>query len=440
MELFGESRNELLRIYKQEELLFSDIKNSTCSADGLFSGVEFNEFDFTEYLEPTPQIPIIESNGGRNILENWADPTIKPKSNRGRKPKIKVKKTRKIQGDGSVMNSCIQFVVLGINPTTEGIKKYMIKVFRNGRFQIPGVLQEDMSDVTEPLEKLQLYLAHHFIDPVELINIYSNMRNYKFRLLEGKIDRRAFYQLCVDRFTNLKNISLDDLSKFLLLPIFRNVQYHPNDTESWNEMIEVYNSEQLPSSDTFKIDIDELISSLVYSASPNRGTLVDINKLSVWLTDYCPSRIYHKFLENMIALRNTYVNLSNQTITKILECMLARTIVALRILITNNSDNQLAGFQLNTEKYSGLLLYIKTPTPTNQHKRTTVKIFNSGKINIDGANNNQEADDIRWWINHILVENPHLRYANDYVHDGTDDEFSESDEEVIQQPNISALL
>lgn len=440
MELFGKSREELLRIYKQEELLFDEIRNSTCSVDGLFSGVEFDEFDFTEYLEPIPQIPIIESNWGQKILENWVDPTIKPKSNRGRKPKIKVKKTRKMQGDGSVMNSCIQFVVIGVNPTTEGIKKYMIKVFRNGRFQIPGVLREDMSDVIEPLEISRQYLFKHFVDPVLLVHFYSNMRNYKFRLLDGKIDLRAFYQLCVDRFTKLKNISLDDLSKFLILPIFSVGQFHPHDQESWNELIEVYNTEPLPTSSAFKLDIDELISSLVYSASANRGTLVDINKLTGWLTDYCPSRIYHKFLENMIALRNSYVNLSNRTITKILECMLTKTIVALRTLIINNSDNQLAGFQLNTEKYSGLLLYIKTPTPTNPHKRTTVKIFNSGKINIDGANNIQEADDIRWWLNHILTENPHLRYANDYVHDGTDDEFSESDDEVIQQPNISALL
>jgi len=440
MELFGESREKLLSIYKQEELLFNDIVNSTCGVDGLFSGVEFDEFDFTEYLDPTAEIPIIESNWGRKVLENWIDPTIKPKSNRGRKPKIKVKKTRKIQGDGSVMNSCIQFVVVGFNPTNNCIKKYMIKVFRNGRFQIPGVLKEDMSDVKEPLETLRQYLAKHFIDPVLLVNIYSNMRNYKFRLLDGKIDRRAFYQLCVDRFTKLKNISLEDLYKFLILPIFRTGQYHPHDQESWNELIEVYNTEPLPHFSSFKLDTDELISSLIYSTSANRGTLVDINKLNTWLEDYCPSRIYQKFLENMIALRNSYINLSNITINKIMECMLTKTIVAPRTLIINNSDNQLAGFQLNTEKYSGLLLYIKTPTATNPNKRTTVKIFNSGKINIDGANNIQEADDIRWWMNHILNENPQLIYANDYVHDGTDDEFSESEEEVIHQPNINALI
>jgi len=440
MELFGVARDQLLTEYKRERLLFNNILNSTCSVDGLFSGVEFAEFDFTEYLLPTQDIPIIESNWGHNILEGWSDPTIKPKSNRGRKPKLKVKKTRKIQGAGSVMNSCIQFVVIGVNPNTNSVKKYIIKVFRNGRFQIPGVLKEDMSDVTIPLETLRKYLSFYFIDQVNLVNIYSNMRNYKFRLLDGKIDIRVFYQLCVDRFTKLKNINLDDLNKFLLMPIFNKGRFHPHDNESWNELIEVYNSEQIPSVECFKLDLEEFISSLIYSSNTNRGTLVSIDKLRSWIVDYDPCRIYHKFLENMIALCNSYTRMSSKTVTKILECMMIKTIVALRTLIAGNNDNQLSGFQLNTEKYSGLLLYIKTPTTTNPQKRTTVKIFNSGKINIDGANNIQEADDIRWWINHILVENPRLLYADDYVHDGTDDEFSESEEEVIQQPNISALI
>ena len=440
MELFGESREKILQEYKQEDLLFGDILNSTCSADGSFTNVIFDESDFTEWLEPSLPIPIIESNWGRKVLDGFIDPTIKVKSNRGRKPKIKVKKTRKIQGDGSVMNSCIQFIVMGTNPTTGGVKKYKIKVFRNGKFQIPGVLTEDMSDVTEPLEVLRQNLKFYFLDPVELVSIYSNMRNYKFRLLDGKIDIRAFYQLLVDRFTSLKNISLDDLTRFMLMPIFNSGQFHPHDNESWNELIEVYNINGLPPTNSFKLDVDELVSSLMYSSSPNRGTLVDPAKLIGWINDYCPSRIYHKFLEYMIALTNTYTNLSNRTITKLLECLLAKTLSALKTLIVNNSDNQLAGFRLDTEKYSGLLLYVKTPTTANPHKRTTVKIFNSGKINIDGANNIREADDIRWWINHMLTIHPHLIYATDYVHDGTDDEFSESDEEIISQPNISALM
>lgn len=439
MELFGESRDALIKQYQQEECLFSELLNSTSCVDGEFSNISFHESDFTELLDPTDRIPIIESNWGHNALEGFKDPTIRIKSNRGRKPKIKVKKTRKIQGDGSKMNSCIQFTVLGVHPILQTVKKYKIKIFRNGAFQIPGVLSEDMTDVLEPLEITRIYMDTQFLEKVEILKMDSTMRNYKFRLLDGQIDIRAFYQFCVDRFTNLKNISPDDLTKFLLLPIFHQGQFHPHDTDSWSELIEVYNSEPLPPNTQFKLDIDEMISSLIYSSSPNRGTLVDIEKLRRWINDYCPSKIYHKFLERTIALCNAFTGLSNRTITKLLECMLAKTIVALKTLITTNSDNQMAGFRYDTEKYSGLLLYVKTPTPAKPDKKTTVKIFKSGKINIDGANNNVEAGDIYWWINHILIENPRFIYENNYIHDGTDDEFSESDDEIIAQPNINML-
>ena len=440
MELFGESADKLLLEYKQEPLLFSDILNSTSSVDGELSNVLFEESDFTEYLDPTPQIPMIESNWGHKILPGFIDPTIKVKSNRGRKPKVKPKKTRKIQGDGTKMNSCIQFIILGINPITGGVKKYKIQLFRNGKFQIPGVLSEDMTDVEGPLEILRNYIDQHCFEHVKLLSMMSNMRNYKFYLLEGKINNRALYQLCVDRFTNLKNISLDDLTKFLLLPIFTTGQFHPSDNESWGELIEVYNLQGIPNTSHFTIDVDELISTLMYSSSPNRGILVDVNKLRRWIIDYCPSKIYYRFLVYTIAICNTYTKLSNRVMTKVLECMMIKIIVALKTLIINNSDNQLAGFRFDAEKYAGLLLYVKTPTPANPQKRTTVKIFNSGKINIDGANNKTEADNIRWWINHILTENTRLIYAIDYIHNASDDEFSESDDEIVARPNISALL
>jgi hypothetical protein len=440
MELFGESHDRLLLEYKAEECLFDEIQNSTSCVDGNFSGVEFMESDFTEILEATSNIPIIDSNYGHKRLDGFVDPTIRPKSNRGRKPKIKVKKTRKVQGDGSTMNSCIQFTIFGMNPNTDAIKKYLIKVFRNGRFQIPGVLSETMDDVIGPLEIMRSYLAMQFIDPVNLLNISSTMRNYKFKLLDGKIDIRALYQYCIDHFTILKNISLDDLTRLMLLPIFNTGLYHPHDFESWNEVIESNNMDYVSSLSEFKLDVNEIISNLIYSNTLNKGTLVDINKLANWLNLYDPCRIYQTFVERMIALCNSYVQLTPKTTLKLLECMMAKTLVALRTLISTNNDNQVAGFKLDTEKYAGLLIYVKTPLPNDPDKRTTVKIFPSGKINIDGANNRSDALDIYWWLNHILVNNKQFIYANDYIHDGSDDEFSESDEEVIAQPNINALI
>ena len=42
------------------------------------------------------------------------------------------------------------------------------------------------------------------------------------------------------------------------------------------------------------------------------------------------------------------------------------------------------------ERYTGIILKFKTPIPDNDNKLTTVKIFSSGKINIDGGNSIEE--------------------------------------------------
>lgn len=431
MDLFGGDRERILPIYKQEVVLLSNVENSTGCSDGNFENVYFHESDFTEWLEPEGKIVVVESNWGRLIKPDYIDPSIRVKSNRGRKPKIKTKKNRKIQGNGLKFNSCIQFTIAALSATGQP-KKYKIKVFRNGKFQIPGVLTEDMSDILQPLEDLRKFLDGYFLDPVTIYGLKSVMRNYKFALIDGKIDIRAFYQYCIDRFTNLSNISMDDLVRFMLYPIIGTDSnytplYHPHDFQSWSDLMEAYGNDDLPPIETFKIDLEEMVGTLIHSSTVNKNTLVDFNKLRAWVSAYDPHKIYHKFMLYMRQIQNSYIKLSENTMRKILEMLLVKNLAALKILITSDSDNQLSGIKYDTEKYSGLLIYVKTPTQANPQKQTTVKIFPSGKINIDGANHIVEAQDIFWWINHILVQNPHFIYSNNYVHNETDDEFSESE-------------
>lgn len=43
----------------------------------------------------------------------------------------------------------------------------------------------------------------------------------------------------------------------------------------------------------------------------------------------------------------------------------------------------------NFERYTGIILKFNTPIEDNLNRLTTVKIFSSGKINIDGSNNTE---------------------------------------------------
>ena len=57
------------------------------------------------------------------------------------------------------------------------------------------------------------------------------------------------------------------------------------------------------------------------------------------------------------------------------------------------------------ERYTGIILKFKTPIEDNQNKLTTVKIFSSGKINIDGSNTLLESNNIKHIIINLINNN-----------------------------------
>jgi hypothetical protein len=59
----------------------------------------------------------------------------------------------------------------------------------------------------------------------------------------------------------------------------------------------------------------------------------------------------------------------------------------------------------NFEKYTGIIVKFKTPLPYKVDKLTTVKIFSSGKINIDGSNNFEESSLIKQIISSLIYNN-----------------------------------
>lgn len=449
MDIFGADHDQKLIEYKAKQQLFSVIKNSTSCVDGNLSGVSFHEEDFTACLDPnlaihgSARVVIVDSNYGKFIRDGYTGLVKKPKSNRGRKPKQKEKTGRKVQGNGSKFNSCIQFTVLGtvppIDDMEERIKEYKIKLFRNGKFQIPGVLTEDMSDAKNPLDDLIEYLDAYFLEPIQLIRLVPVMRNYKFHLLDGMIDIRKLYRYCLQNHTVLRNISMNDLKNFLLHPVFKIGEYHPHD-QSWYNIIDLYSEidgligpDELVSdtavSERFELDVDELENELLWSKTTIKDVFVTVSKFKqlVVTINTKLNVVYNKFLLYMKTLVSGYVKLPERAMCTILELLLRPHFESLRNSVVNHPDNMMAGLKLNPEKYPGLLLYIKTPMPDKPSKRTTVKIFPSGKINIDGANNITEATHIYWWLNSILVDHPEFRYGSNFVHDASDSDFSEGE-------------
>ncbi len=66
---------------------------------------------------------------------------------------------------------------------------------------------------------------------------------------------------------------------------------------------------------------------------------------------------------------------------------------------------ELTMVKCNFERYTGIILKFKTPTEDNINKLTTVKIFSSGKLNIDGSNNKIESQMIQEIICSLIFNN-----------------------------------
>jgi hypothetical protein len=169
--------------------IFTDLVPSTITVKGKFSGISFNEEDIIEMLTVPTGGYILKIGCNYGELINPSPLYIKPEkkkrtSNRGRKPKVKPKSKRKLQGSGKYFSSQITFEIY--NTDIEKISK--IKLFRNGGFQAPGIKSPNMHDLIKPIRILRDYLRKEFADESIRVEYFiSVMRNYTCRLINKNL-------------------------------------------------------------------------------------------------------------------------------------------------------------------------------------------------------------------------------------------------------------
>jgi hypothetical protein len=431
-----------LEIFKHAELLFSPFENSTCSVNGVLTNVKFEEEEIINFLSCDGNILRMDCNFGHVISERYISMQPEKKSNRGRKKKERTRKTRKYQGDGTCFNSQITFTVLGthirkipfvpdkhhlktikVGGGKESVtKEYKIKVFRNGSVTVPGILTEDMSDLSGPLHEICDYLSGEFYTDVKPLMLFSVMRNYKCRLLEGKIDIKKLQKYCEKHFHHLLNTKFSDITEYITNPCFLDMDMSPM-YEGWNEVFKCwpeYSPE--PSND----DLHKFLSDSVHI----KNLYVNFDKLTAQLKEFPMQNAYRAAYNLHTALTKNYMSIDDSCYKKIIYVLLQKDIIRLEQYLSKSKDNMMSHIKYDPEKYPGFLIKVKTPNPVKPAKKTTIKIFPSGKINIDGANNRSEAEYIYYWLNHMFYSNPELIYNEDlYDYNGTDSEFSSDDEE-----------
>jgi Transcription factor TFIID (or TATA-binding protein, TBP) len=424
MNIFRENeaeRTAYLEELRELDCMFSPMRNSTITAKGRLTNIAFDESELTD-LEAAGNIIKIDSNFVEWKSTTYIPPAPKKKSNRGRKKKEKKKTNRKVQGTGRCMNSQIMFTILGTHirriPDTpdkhseiaipvdseheEVTKPYVFLVFRNGNFTLPGVLTEDMSDVSVPIIDLCEYMNDMF-DDVSLESIETSMCNYKFWMIDRQIELYKLQKYCADHFTHLLNIHFRHVKQYLI------------------EHITV---------DADGVDYGEF-HKFLSDAEPPKNLFVNFTKLRDSIEAYNLMDHYQKITET-IEMVYTYfqIDFSADLITQIWSQYLDQFLIKLEKKFKASSDNQMSHIRYDQEKYPGFIIKIKTPTAKNPQKKTTIKLFMSGKIDIDGANNRKEADYIYWWLNSLFVNNRILSYnPDDPSEDDEEDLYSWSSEE-----------
>ena len=193
--------------------IFTPIKSSTLSVEGLLSSITFKEEELIKTIKVPTSIYIskIYCNYGEilnpNAIYVYDVVKLMPKS---KKEKDKQKKNRKKQGSGKYFASQITFDIF-----TD--KLYKIKLFRNGGLQIPGAVNPDLSDVIRPINILIEYLVEqeYFTDKnVKIIYLISFMRNYIFKLLNNN------YYIRLDKLEHIlrnekKNLKINHIYDLL---------------------------------------------------------------------------------------------------------------------------------------------------------------------------------------------------------------------------------
>ncbi len=417
MNIFRENEAERaahLTELKSMSCMFSPMRSSTITAKGKLANVKFDESELDE-LEGDGNIIKIDSNFVEWRSENYNAPEPKKKSNRGRKKKEKKRTNRKIQGTGRCMNSQIMFTILGThvrkipdNPDKHSeiavpidkeyetiTKPYVFLVFRNGNFTLPGVLTEDMSDVRTPILELCEFMNEMF-DDVKLDSIETSMCNYKFCLVDRQIELRRLQKYCADHFTHLLNIHFRHVKQYL-----------------------IEHTEEIDYGDFHRFLSD---------ADPPKNLFVNFEKLQEAIEGLDLSSLYKKIVDaTELAYKHFHISFSFETMKQIWDQYLDKYLIVMEKQFKASSDNQMSHIRYDQEKYPGFIIKIKTPSADKLDKRTTIKLFMSGKIDIDGANNRQEAEYIYWWLNSLFVQNRYLSY-NPYTPSDCEDDYSWSDE------------
>ncbi len=190
---------------------FSKPTATAVTLKGSLKDIRFTEEDTTiiDRLQVDDDLVRIKSNFGDKYLDAFKQITDS-------KPKHKEKK-RKIQGDGSSLNSQITFMFRSKYLTSAGKQKiYKIKVFRTGKIQLPGARTDLLLEINQKIQKIADSFNKYIYEnkQVSVDYLVPCMKNYRFEIIGNhSINLYALKQLLlgIKKYTSGQKITNDNL-------------------------------------------------------------------------------------------------------------------------------------------------------------------------------------------------------------------------------------
>ncbi len=330
---------------------------STMTLDGSITNVKFDKVKAIDYLEITDRVVEIGCNFGHKISESYKlmecyKDRITKKKKRG-----KLKSSRS-QGLGTHFNSQITFTIITDLDTKNS---YQIKLFTNGTIQIPGIgklsknndeLLEDILSVI--ISYIKLYpdvLMLNSKKDVEIIHLTPILQNFKSITL-----------LSDDCMKEIKTIE-DNNKTYQIPPAIELYAFE-------NAIIRLSLIKRPP----FNID------NMIFNPERYSGMLIKFSTPIIITNNYKLDKFiemvklfYRKKSKRSRIFKPSY-NDSDDKMTRIIK------------MIQMKWYENLKG----SKKY--------------RKKLTTVKLFRSGKINIDHVNNIEQAEKIRNYIVELIMD------------------------------------
>ena len=376
-EYVGNITNLVLPGDKNELIASSDIVLSTMTLDGMITNVKFDKITAIDHLELTNSVVEIGCNYGYKILEEYK--TMGCYKDRMTKKQRRVKQnTGRKQGLGTHFNSQVTFTIVS---DKDLVNSYQVKLFTNGRVQIPGIgkLSKRNDELLEDILSIMVSYIASYPDVLMLNKRNAVDMDYLCPILQNY----KSLTLLADDCMHETRFIIENEKKFQLIPFL--------DLSALERCIINFKSQHrtpLP------------IDSITFNPERYSGMLIKFSTPSMVTGNYKLDKFiemaklyYHKKAKKSRQTRPVSVpeEFSPDNCSCEGECV--------KDCFSNRKTMRIV------RAMQGYWYLNGKSSKRFRPKLTTVKLFRSGRINLDHVNDHMQAVKIRKFIVEMIMTN-----------------------------------